>query len=385
MILQAKEKRSVMKKVLIVTTISGFVPQFEMNNVAILQKLGYEVHYASNYNTPVYRNNDRLIGSNIVKHQVDFMRSPYMINAGIKAYHQLKNIMLQYKFDVVHIHTPVGGLIGRLVCRNLKVKPKVIYTAHGFHFYKGAALTNWLFFYPIEKYLSKFTDTLITINKEDYLLAKRSFRMKNLGYFFEPGFDFNKYNRKSCNRDEKRKELGMADEFVLLTVGELNKNKNQEIIIKALFRLKKLNIKYLLCGDGYNKNHLINICKKYGIEDKVIFLGYRNDIDEILQSSDCYIMSSIREGFGCAVIEAMAAGLPIINANNRGAREYAQDQITGFTCKYNNAKEFANAIQRLYDNPDMRKEMADNNINIAKKYDYSNMGPFMENIYSSTL
>ena len=167
------ESEKSMKRALIITTVSGFVPQFEMNNVKILQNLGYEVHYAANYYMPVYTdNNERLEGTGIIQHQIDFVRSPYNIGKNIKALNQLVSLMREIKFHLVHCHTPMGGVLGRIAAHKTNTKP-VIYTAHGFHFYKGAPVWNWLFFYPVERFLAKWTDCLITINKEDYARAKK--------------------------------------------------------------------------------------------------------------------------------------------------------------------------------------------------------------------
>ena len=169
------ERKLKMKKALIVTHVSGFVPQFEMNNVKLLQELGYEVHYASNFNNVSYgTDNSRLEGTGIVCHQVDFARSPFEFRNNRSAYRQLKQVMREQHFELVHCHTPVGGVYARLAARkHRKNGTRVIYTAHGFHFYKGAPLKFWLVAYPMEWLLAHVTDTLITINEEDFINAQK--------------------------------------------------------------------------------------------------------------------------------------------------------------------------------------------------------------------
>lgn len=334
-----------MKRALIITTVSGFVPQFEMNNVKILQDLGYEVHYATNYHMPVYTdNNERLEGTGIIQHQIDFVRSPYNIGKNIKALNQLVSLMREIKFHLVHCHTPMGGVLGRVAAHKTNTKP-VIYTAHGFHFYKGALVWNWLFFYPVERFLAHWTDCLITINQEDYYRAK-TFRVRNMvEYIAGVGIDLKKYKQDTLEKKKKRQEIGIPDDaFLLMSTGELNKNKNHQVIINTLFQLKNKNIHYIICGTGKLKNQLVRISKKMDMEEQIHFLDFRNDINELLNASDCFVFPSKREGLGVAALEAIASGLPVIAFRNRGTLEYVKDGKNGFLCKKNNTKEWSKKI-----------------------------------------
>ena len=197
-----------MKKALLVTHVSGFVPQFEMG---ILQNMGYEVHYASNYHNPSYGDdNRRLDGTGIIRHQVDFERSPYSLK-NVTAYRQLKQLMEEERFDLVHCHTPMGGVLARLAAHATNTGP-VIYTAHGFHFYKGAPLLNWLIYYPVERWLSRYTDIQITINHEDFMRAKH-FKAGRVVRIHGVGIDLDQEDQSV--REEKRLELGIKPEEVL--------------------------------------------------------------------------------------------------------------------------------------------------------------------------
>ena len=147
---------------------------------------------------------------NVILHQIDLSRSPYSKD-NIKAYEQLCKIIIDENIDVIHCNTPVGGLLGRLASQKCKVK-KVIYQAHGFHFYKGALLKNWLLYYPVEKWLAHKTDAIITINKEDYELANKKFHLRKNGkVYYVPGvgIDTAQYKNEKTVRVEKRKELGL--------------------------------------------------------------------------------------------------------------------------------------------------------------------------------
>ena len=192
------------KKALLVTTVSGFVPQFEMNNVHILQSMGFEVHYAANYHTPSYGDdNHRLDGTGIVRHQIDFVRSPFRLD-NLTAYRQLKQLMREHQFQLIHCHTPMGSVLTRLAAHRTNTRP-VIYTAHGFHFYSGAPLKNWLFYYPVEKFLSRYTDQQICINHEDYRRASAKFHSTYTDYIPGAGIDLNRIRQtESIDPTQKR-------------------------------------------------------------------------------------------------------------------------------------------------------------------------------------
>ena len=216
--LNEREQLKSLRKALLVTHVSGFVPQFEMNNVRILQSMGYEVHYASNFNTPSYgTDNHRLDGTGIICHQIDFVRSPFD-KRNFQVYRQMVELMRREDFSLVHCHTPMGGVMARLAAHVTGTGP-VIYTAHGFHFFKGASWKNWLFYYPMEKFLSRYTDQQICINREDYELAKRKFHAKYVDYVPGVGIDRSQFRLLGDKeRQRKRERLGVRpDQVVLLT------------------------------------------------------------------------------------------------------------------------------------------------------------------------
>jgi glycosyltransferase involved in cell wall biosynthesis len=370
------------KKALIVTTISGFVPQFEMNSVCILKALGYEVHYATNYNNPFYGyDNSRLENTGIIQHQVDFVRSPFSFKCNIIAYKQLKSVIHDIKPDILHCHTPMAGVIARLLAKKEKVKT-VIYTAHGFHFYKGAPIKNWLLYYPVEYYLSKYTDILITINTEDYERAKKRFKAKTIKYIPGVGVDVKKIYDIQVDYYKKRKSIGLTEEDVVIcSVGELNKNKNHEIIIRALHDLKVKDVYYIICGKGENEGHLRKISAMLGMEDKIRLLGYRDDVIEILKISDIFAFPSKREGLGLAALEAMACGLPLVASNIHGIRDYLINGVSGYSSSPTDVEGFKNSFKALIDNKILRKTMKENNLKEVQKFDKISIQSLMRTIY----
>jgi len=352
-----------MKKILIVSTVCRQFYLFEQGNIEVLKSLGYEIHGAANFDDA----NERLNSLDIIRHHFDVQRSPFSLK-NIKAYKQLKDIMKNENFDAVHCHSPIGGVLARLAAKSVGISP-VIYTAHGFHFYNGAPKKNWVFYYLVEKFLSRITDCLITINKEDYERAKK-FKAKKVVYVPGIGVNTNLFSNTDIGRDKKRDELGISDNtVVLLSIGEMIKRKNHETALKALSRLENQNFVYLICGKGELETYLRELSIDLGIEDKVRFLGFRNDIPEICLASDLFIFPSYQEGLPVSVMEAMSVGLPIIGSSIRGNVDLIEDGKGGYLVKPDDIHGFTNSIQKLISDSDLRKKMSIRNIKEVKKYD----------------
>ena len=391
-------RKKFMKRVLFVTTISGFLPQFEKNDVKLLKQMGCQIHYASNFTNPIYAfDKTELEKNRVALHQIDIEKSPAKINKNIKAIKQLIKIIDENDIDIVHCHNPMGGVAARIAARAGKRKPKVIYTAHGFHFYKGAPIMNWLFFYTAERFLARYTDIIVTINREDYIRAKK-FRLKKNGEVYlihSVGVDKEKFAPRPELRETKRAELGIpADAFHIVTAAELNENKNQKLVIEAVAALKNkskihadkaYNIYYTICGKGPNEDKLRELIKAYGLENNVSLLGYRTDMDEILQTADVFAFPSIREGLGVAAIEALMCNVPLIAADNRGTREYVSDGNNGIVCRYDAVDEFEEAIELLYGNTAYRKRMADRCRESVKKFTIEEVEKTMTKVYTRAL
>jgi glycosyltransferase involved in cell wall biosynthesis len=391
------------KKVLLVTTVSGFVPQFEMSNVQILQDIGYEVHYAANYHTPSYgTNNHRLDGTGIVRHQVDFVRSPFNLQ-NIRVYRQLKKVMSEEHFDLVHCHTPMGGVMARLAAHVTKTSP-VVYTAHGFHFFKGASFINWLCYYPMEKILSRFTDEQICINHEDYELAQEHFYAKHVSYIPGVGVDTTKI-QPLIDLNRKKLELGLpADHLILLSSGELIKRKNHETVIRAIGKIKteckgfmksdQTKFHYIICGHGHLNEYLKRLAEELQVSDCISFLGYREDIMEIYQIADLFLFPSFQEGLPMALLEAMTYGLPVICSDIRGNRDLmGADSNSSFNfcdggilvAKAGDASAYSKAIQLLLNDQSRRQKMGKKNSLRAMEFSVQAVKESMEKIYHRLL
>lgn len=368
-------------RILYVTTISLTMNTFFKPHIDMLVKEGHEVDIACNCND--LNIDEFYIDLGCKVHQIDFSRSPISVN-NIRAYRQLTNVIKNGNYDIVHCHTPNASVITRLVCRKFRKKNglKVFYTAHGFHFYKGAPQLNWMIFYPIEKFCSRYTDKLITINQEDYELARYKFKVKDIVLVSGVGIDLSRFGKISVDKVVKRREISVPeDAFLLLSVGELNENKNHQVVIRAMAKLKDSNLHYVIAGDGDKKDYLLELAANLGVSERVHLLGYRKDIEELIRSADLFCFPSQREGLGLAAIEAMACGLPVLAAENRGTREFVVHEKNGFLCQCFDSDAFADSISRAVNDRNLLERFSENTYDSVKRFDVDNVVSIMEGIY----
>ncbi|MBJ8154233.1 glycosyltransferase family 1 protein [Bacillus toyonensis] len=363
-------------KILYVTTISNTVNTFLIPHIQLLVEQGHQVDMAFNI---VQEVNPELIKMGCKIHNIEFQRSP-LDRKNYLAYKNLKKLIKNEGYDLIHTHTPVASACVRLACKKMQ-GVKVIYTAHGFHFFKGAPLINWLVYYPIEKCLAKYTDILITINKEDYNRAKSSFKADRVVYIPGVGLDTQRFDTILVDKSLKRKELGLPeDAVIILSVGELNKNKNHETVIRALAKLNNPAIYYVICGRGPLEDNLRSLSKELGLENRVKLLGYRKDIIEICKAAEIFVFPSFREGLSVALMEAMACGLPVICSDIRGNRDLMENSESGQLVKPNDFEEFAKSINKVLMCNGNRIDV--NNKEAIKAFDIRNIVQRMQEIYS---
>lgn len=372
-----------MKKVLFVATVvKTHINVFHLPYLKMLKEMGYETHVAArnDFENP----EDCIIPYCDVYHDITFERNPIK-KENILAYKQLKKIMLDESYDIVHCHTPVGGVLTRMVFKSIKskIKTKCIYTAHGFHFYKGAPLLNWLIYYPIEKYLSRYTDVLITINLEDYKRAKKHFNMNKLEYIPGVGVDEEKFNLANFDIDKFREKLGLKeDDYMLLSVGELIPRKNHKIVIDAIAELNNDKLHYYIVGRGILKDELEDYIKRLNLQKQIHLLGFRKDIAELDTACDFFIFPSKQEGLPVAVMEAIMSDTLCVVSDIRGNCDLITDGQNGFLFKNNNLLEIKKAIiKSITISEEMRAVLINNNVNIKLKISLANIKNKYKKIY----
>lgn len=348
-----------MKKALFVATVvKTHIMEFHIPYLRMLKEMGWETAVAArnDYENPA----DCVIPYCDHYYDICFERNPAK-PGNLKAYADLKRIIDEGKYDVVHCHTPVGAMLTRLAARHArKCGTKVFYTAHGFHFYKGASAVNWLLYYPAERLLARDTDVLITINREDNQRAQK-FSAGKVCYVPGVGIDLKKFRATDAARRECRSrisaEFGIPeDAVILLSVGEVNKNKNHRLAIEALGMVQGKKIYYFVCGRGPLSEELKALAIQNGLRNRFILTGYRDDVADFYRAADIFIFPSLREGLPVSVMEAMACGLPVICSPIRGNTDLVEDGVSGLLVDTTPEK-LADAIEKLRSDVQLRHRL----------------------------
>jgi glycosyltransferase EpsD len=368
------------RKVLFCATVDYHFSAFHIPYLKWFKEQGWEVHVAASGNMELPYVDKKFI--------LPIQRSPFH-SKNIEAYKQLKEIILQHDYQLIHSHTPMGGVLARLAARPARKRgTKVIYTAHGFHFCKGAPIPNWLVYYPIERVLSSYTDCLITINEEDYKLAtSHQFKAKRIEHIHGVGVDTERFSpvssfHKEVLRAEHRYE---NDAFLMFYAAEFNSNKNQQLLIKAISIVKEKipKARLILAGEGILLRECQELAKELGVEQMVDFLGFRKDVESFLKMSDMVVASSKREGLPVNVMEAMACGLPIIASVNRGHVELVNNGVNGYIIPEDDADEFGVKLLALYNSSELRKKMGEESVSQVKKFSLKQVSNELMEVYSN--
>lgn len=349
-----------MAKSILITCTDSMMKQFLEPHVKNLAGNGYEVEIACSEVLNRMAEVREDLGEYARIHLLHLKRSPLAVS-NIRGYREIKQIIRNGHYDLIWTNEPVMGVATRLAARKARKQgTKVMYMVHGFHFYKGAPLLNWLIFYPIERLMASKADCICTINREDYARAQRM-RTARAAYIHGVGIDTERL-KPGNNPTNLRNELRLAqDAYLVLSVGELNENKNQQVIIRAIARLKDPAIHYVLCGKGDQRQSLEALAQELDIADHVHFLGYRKDIADICRQSDVFALPSRREGLPFAAMEAMYCGLPLINSGIRGLTDITEDGISGYICGTDDDQQYTDSIRKLKNNPDARMRMGERN------------------------
>ena len=368
-----------MKKVLLVSNVLKLhVFQFHIPMIKKLKEMGYKVDVAAyddfeKEDNPSFNDFD-----NFVSLKKFSTTNPLSISS-LKNYRILKNQIKKDNYDVVYCHTPIASAYARFAARNSK--SKVIYIAHGFHFFKGSPAINWLFF-PIEWVLSYITDVLVLINTFDYDLAKKYFHAKKIVKIPGIGIDYFRFFNAKNHREKVLNDLLIPqDAFVILSVAELQNVKNQINMIKAMKLINDKSIYLVLAGQGSNQKKYEKLIDELGLSNNIKLIGYRYDTDDLYKAADCFIHIATREGLGLAPLEAMASGLPLIASEIGGMREYVKNGVTGYTVNPYSINEIAVSIINMKSDTEFRKSCSNNNKEISKEYDMKYSIEILERVF----
>lgn len=377
-----------MKKILFISNIAGKkVGSFSLASIKAANELGFDFHMAANYNQSSV---EQIIQDehthNVTIHHVDFERNPLSIK-NFKAFLQLKRIVEKEKINYIHCNTPVGGFYGRLVGKN-KVVEKVIYQAHGFHFFEGGSNFKNLLFKTIEKFLARSTDVIITINEQDYQQAKR-FKMRNKNKTYKVsgvGINLEKYSDRKKTRKLYEKEFNLlSGDRVCISMGDLIKRKNYGVAIRAIKECNDSSIHYFICGDGPELQKLQKMSEDLGLWNQIHFLGYRDDVDSLLSMSDLFLFTSYQEGLPRSLMEAMAAGLPCVVSDIRGNQDLIVNGEGGFLVEVDNSEEISAKLKEILNNQKLSNNMSDINLEKIKQFSLEKVIEEMRDIYYKEL
>lgn len=368
-----------MKKILLTCTDLMAI-QFMVPHIRYLAENGFCVELACSIVGDRYEDLKKAVGDVAKINIVRLVRSPFS-PVNLKGYKDMRKLLSENEYDVIWTNEPVMGVVTRLAARTARKKgTTVLYMAHGFHFFKGAPLSNWLIWAPIEYIMSRFNDVLVTINWEDYNRAKKYMKTPEIIHIDGIGVDFSS-RECACLREEKRAQLGIAeDDILVLSVGELQNRKNHKVIIEAISKLNNKNIKYIICGQGILENHLKKLISSLNLDEQVFLLGYRQDIPEIMLASDIYAHPSKREGLGLASLEAMAFALPLITSDTQGIPDYVENGVTGYMCAPGDVNAYAENMQKLVSDKALREKIAQTNTVQVQKYRVEVIEPVIKKI-----
>lgn len=383
---------SMEKRALQLASVASMIDQFNIPNIKILQTLGYKVDVAADFTDPGTITAER--AENLKKRLAEMevrvfdIPIPRSVDpaAICTAYKKVKMLLDREDYSLLHCHSPIGGVIARQAAKSKRKDGlKVVYTAHGFHFYDGAPLKNWMIFYPIEKHFSKYTDILITINKEDYKRASRKFKAKKTVYVPGVGVDTEKFKPDENGREKIRKELGLnADRIMLLSVGEFNKNKNHETVIRSLAQMKECgelpdNLYYIIAGIGDRKERLTKLAIDSRLQERIKLVGFQSDIADYYDAADVFVFPSFREGLSVSLMEAMASGLSIVCSRIRGNTDLIDEGKGGFFFDPEDVSSVTDAIKKLLRSD--KDSMGSYNLEKIKKFDIATVEETMKREY----
>ena len=373
-------------KILFVATVRSHIGQFHMPFIKQLKALGCTVDAAYKDNSDMKPGLD--LSDLDTVYEVPFSRSPYSAD-NVKAYKILKKIIDNGHYDAIHCHTPMGGVVTRLAAKAARKKgTKVLYTAHGFHFYQGAPRKNWLLFYPVEKYLARYTDALITINREDSTFAEKNLNRAG-GVYYVPGVgvELSQFRVKTAaEKSALRRQNGYSDsDYLMIYPADFSYRKNQKMIFDALALIirKHSNVRLLLPGATDGAEACKAYCREIGIDGYVDYLGYRRDIFDLDGMCDLSLSSSRQEGLPINLIEAMALGNPIVATDVRGNNDLVIDGENGYLVKLNDSAAMAERITQLIEQPALAERFSAAALEKVKQFSVENVNRNLLKIYQA--
>lgn len=377
-----------MNRLLFVTTIPGTLRAFLLPFAQHFQAKGWQVDAMAQG----ISNCPKCLHSFDRVWEVEWSRNPLDPQNLIIAPQQIRKAIAQQDYDIVHVHTPVAAFVTRYALNNLRQqgRPKVIYTAHGFHFYRGGKLLKNLSFLALEKLAGRWTDYLVVINGEDEEAAKRYGIVPTERVCYTPGIgvDTEYYSPGNVPEAEVmrvRQELGLSAETRLfLSIAEFNPGKRHQDILKALAQLGRSEVHLAFAGTGPLMEQMKQLASDLGIKSQVHFLGYRQDVPALIRASTATLLASEREGLPRSVMESLCLEIPVIGTQTRGIRDLLAGEC-GLLVNLGDVEELAQAMARILDRPEEAKMMGKRGRERMKGYEVRQIIKLYEDMYAQAL
>jgi glycosyltransferase involved in cell wall biosynthesis len=344
--------------VLFIATVDSHIWYFHMPHMQLLRDMGYEVEVAA---APAgFAERIRAEGYDV--HVVPFSRNPLSVR-NIAAYCTLRRLMQNRRYVMVHVHTPVAGFLGRLAARRQGV-PHIIYTAHGFHFHRHGSWWSNRLYYSLEKMASHWMDTLVTINREDFAVACSDFARGRAKVVYIPGVgtDCSRFAPATPSRREScRVVLGLRQDAVVIAwVAEFIKRKRPDDAITAIQELGSENqTQLVMLGKGPLLDSIRTAAQQRGIGDTITCRGHVRNVADYLAASDVLLSTAVQEGLPKGVMEAMAAGLPVVAYDIRGCNDLVLNGETGFLVPFGDVRGLTDKLAWLAHHPNERRHMGE--------------------------
>lgn len=359
------------------------ITNFSRPCLEVAQQIGYRVMLGVNRDNP-----DNLLSEpGIAFYDSSTYRNPLNLWDIVRAIRNLLRLLRSEDCDVIHCNTPIGGVVGR-ICGAIAGTRKVIYTAHGFHFYEGGNPVKNIVYRTVESVLARQTDALITINEEDFRAASK-FRLRGNGQVHKVpgvGIDVETFANVDETKSEIRSSLGIMDDaFVYTSVGDLLPGKGFRKIIESVAYAQDPNMHIVICGTGPDHDTLLELASDHAVQSQVHLLGKRGDVSRILKAADGFVFASRREGLPRAVMEAMAAGLPCIVSRVRGNVDLIEDGVGGFVVEVDDTEGFAGRMKELRDVPDARLAMGLRNSKESERFRTDSVKSLIREIYEEVI
>lgn len=344
---------------LFVTTVPVTLQAFLLPFAAHFRAQGWRIDALANDATSL----PALLPAFDTIYDITWSRNPLALSDHFDTWSRVRRIVIEGRYDIVHVHTPIAAFVTRFALRSLPAdeRPPIIYTAHGFHFYRGQGRLGHAAFRTLERSAAPWTDYLVTINQEDYEAA-RSFRgidPSRVRYIPGIGVDVDAYAESSVRpgaRERVRDGLDVdPDAFMLTMVAEFSPVKRHTHLFAALAEVVDPSVVLVLAGAGPLEPELRQAAESLGVSDRIRWAGFRTDIPEVLAASDALTLVSAREGLPRSVLEAMAMGRPVIGTDTRGITDAVGDEA-GWIVPKDDACALARAIEYAAGHPDERRE-----------------------------